>query len=180
MYALVVDGFPDDERGRRSFGFILFIFNFYVDRFNELVRDNLSSMGEKIAVQVRRLNGLESYLFLPDEGYRNNNGAHNFDKVDLLFVDGDPNLLPWHPHLDQIRGLLKMCLLTNKCVFACSFAMQLIAYICSTGGSKLHIVDDLYRGGNVDMLKSKAIGDPYAVHQGSFVDNYTGDMYNLL
>ena len=166
MYALIVDGFSSSEEGRKKF-----------NNFNTLVRSKLKDTGEKTAIQIKKLSGLESYLFLPDEGYRNNNGAYNFDKIDLLFVDGEENILPWEPQQEQIRILLKMCLLTNKCVFACSFAMQIIAYICSSGGPKLHIVEKLYDGGTINLLKSRRVDQPALIHENHFVDNYTGDMY---
>ena len=121
MYALIIDGFDNTQLGRRNF-----------DQFQQFVHASLDQTGEKNAVQVRKLNGIESYLFLPDEGYRNNNNAFNFDKVDMIFIDGEPNLLPWHPDLEQVRVLLKMSLLTNKSVFACTFAMQMITFMCAT------------------------------------------------
>ena len=50
----------------------------------------------------------------------------------IYHPDGDDNMLPWDPRLEQIRVLLKMCVLTNKCIFACTFASHMLIYMYTT------------------------------------------------
>ena len=54
----------------------------------------------------------------------------------MVATDGDDNFLPWDPRLDQARVLLKMCVLTNKCLYACTFASHMLVYMyaCRTRG----------------------------------------------
>jgi hypothetical protein len=54
--------------------------------FEKLVSEALSSHGEKCSLQTRRFDDLDSFLFLPDEGFRQDNSAKQFDKLDFVFI----------------------------------------------------------------------------------------------
>lgn len=185
MFALIVNAFRADEKGKRKFGthshwaaaqvvfetnfnaklfwmYFLFLHLPFPADFETAVTTALGTLGEKCSVQSRRYDDLDPFLFLPDEGFRQDYAAKQFDKVDMIFIgtpnsrissthhalhiyarfnstrfiistsrpaDGDDNFLPWDPRLDQVRILMKMCLMTNKCTFACTFANHMFVYM---------------------------------------------------
>ena len=54
--------------------------------FEAAVTTALGTLGEKCSVQSRRYDDLDPFLFLPDEGFRQDYAAKQFDKVDMIFI----------------------------------------------------------------------------------------------
>jgi hypothetical protein len=59
------------------------------------VTNALKACGEKVSIQCRKYDDLDSYLFLPDEGFRQDYSAKQFDKVDMVFI----GMSCQHPHV---------------------------------------------------------------------------------
>ena len=110
MFALIVNAFHADDKGRKQFGALFAnksILVISIPRgthtrhclcrpstrcscmpaaFESAVTDALTTCGEKVSIQSRRYDDLDSYLFLPDEGFRQDYSAKQFDKVDMIFI----------------------------------------------------------------------------------------------
>ena len=56
-----------------------------------------------------------------------------FDLIDIVVIEGDPNVLPWERKNHRIKALFEMCKATNKTLFACGFGMQLLVHFCAIG-----------------------------------------------
>ncbi|OQR97461.1 hypothetical protein THRCLA_06945 [Thraustotheca clavata] len=102
-----------------------------------------------------------------------------FDQLDFIFLDGDVTIYPWSPMLHDICLLVKMCMMTGKCLFGAGFAASILAYLCSTGGELLVPVNG---NGNGSALKSTLNApppdddiNPHLV----LLDNETGDYFNF-
>ncbi len=71
--------------------FCLSIFSFpCAADFEAAVTTALGTLGEKCSVQSRRYDDLDPFLFLPDEGFRQDYAAKQFDKVDMIFIGTHP------------------------------------------------------------------------------------------
>jgi hypothetical protein len=103
-----------------------------------------------------------------------------FDCLDFIFIDGDPNLLPWLNKCEKFALLFKMCKATNKCFFAAGIGLQMLVYYCATHFADLKIINGGGRGSN---LKDIHTLDPAWVQNLSknkvFLDNATGDYYTF-
>jgi hypothetical protein len=64
-----------------------------------------------------------------------------FDRLDFVFLDGDATLPPWAPSQHKLCLLVKMCMMTGKCLFGANFAASLLASMCSTGGEIIHAIN---------------------------------------
>lgn len=86
-----------------------------------------------------------------------------FDYVDIVFIDGDGNLLPWLRKCEkvkfdsdkclQLRILFKMCKMTNKCLFAAGIGMQFLVYYCATNLAELNVINGKEKGGPITAIK---------------------------
>ena len=95
-----------------------------------------------------------------------------------MFVDGDANILPWYERARKFLILVRMCKKTKKLLFACSFAMQMLVFLCATNLYITKVVNGGGKGspktefGRIDKktLKELVFGDV-------FIDSTTGDVY---
>ena len=75
MFCLVVDAFTHNSVGQKRLGML-----------DRVIRETCTGIGEKCSIQTRRHTDLESFLFLPDEGFHSDAGATQFDKIDMVFI----------------------------------------------------------------------------------------------
>jgi len=45
-------------------------------------------------------------LYELDSPYGNKQAAKSFDMIDMIFMEGDANLLPWAPSASKVKNLL--------------------------------------------------------------------------
>ncbi|CDW75232.1 UNKNOWN [Stylonychia lemnae] len=120
-------------------------------------------------VVIRDRNNLDDYLYQPNT---------LFDYIDIVFVDGDGSLLPWQKKCDKLSRLFKMCKITNKCLFAAGFGMQMLIYFCATNFAQLKVLNNNEKGGalsGIQDMNSKIL--PTLEKNQVFLDNLTGDYY---
>ena len=113
-----------------------------------------------------------------------NNSKHNekrFDLVDIVYIEGDPNVLPWERRNQRIRLLFEMCKATNKTMIACGLGMQLLVHFWAIGEKKLNVVNGNEKGGllsEIDKFKSAQILKQLTPDS-VFLDHATGDFYQF-
>ncbi|RLN70538.1 hypothetical protein BBJ28_00005204 [Nothophytophthora sp. Chile5] len=78
----------------------------------------------------------------------------NFDQLDFVFVDGDANSSPWAPNMRKLALLAKMCMMTGKCFFGSGVGAALLAFVCSTGGEQLRVMNNEGKGSLVDTVQA--------------------------
>lgn len=99
---------------------------------------------------IRDRHNIDDFLYELDSSYVKKEAAKLFDHVDIIFISGEPYLLPWAPsakkviflksnvdYLNQIMILIRMCLRVKKNVFFSSFALQALVFLCSTNFEKV-------------------------------------------
>ena len=66
--------------------------------------------------------------------------------MDIVIIEGDPNVLPWEKKNARIRLLFEMCKAVNKTLFACGFGMQLLAHFWAVGERKFNVINGEEKG----------------------------------
>ena len=111
MRVLVVDQYATSPPGRAAW-----------KRFFRCVVAGFDAQNIHANFSVRRGAALGDFIYLPDSAFVDPKSLKNFDRIDMVFVGGSANHRPWSPRIRQVLILLRMCFLTNKCVFASTFA----------------------------------------------------------
>lgn len=112
------------------------------------------------------------------------NSKHNekrFDLIDIVVMEGDPNVLPWARKTRQLKMLFEMCKATNKPLFACGFGMQFLVHFCAIGEQTLHVINGNEKGGllkTISEFKSPEVLNALTPHS-VFLDHATGDFYKF-
>jgi len=173
MKVLIINAFADNVRGRRSFQ------EFLANVKNAFVRQRELSI-QSIDFIVRDRNNLEDYLYDVYNKYENKEAEKGFDNLDFIFVDGEANLLPWLPQAHKLRILVRMCAITRKCLFASTFAMQMLIYYCATGFPDITVFNGKGKGGNLREIYNVAPEKVYRLKKNEvFLDNASGDLYKF-
>ena len=72
--------------------------------------------------------------FNPNEGTKTNiNNKKNFDKIDMVFIDGYEKYLPWERIGYKLSLLLRLCKTCNKILYAGGVALEILIYYLATG-----------------------------------------------
>ena len=61
----------------------------------------------------------------------------NFEKIDMVFIDGYERYLPWKEKGYRLYEFIRLCKTTNKILFAAGVAMQYLIYYLATGSNTL-------------------------------------------
>mgnify|MGYP001808113660 CR=1 FL=1 len=80
---------------------------------------------------IRDRDSIDDILYEIDSSFVRVECGKMFDSIDIIFFEGDANLRPWSPNAYKVSNskyikfliLLRMCLRSNKILFASSFAM---------------------------------------------------------
>ena len=91
--------------------------------------------------QVKSRDELDMYIFELNSEFMDPHAITLFDQLDMVFMDGLPNEPPWSPRLRKVCILSKMCFLAKKCVFGFGFMATMLAYLCSTGGELIRVLN---------------------------------------
>ncbi|ETW00606.1 hypothetical protein H310_07178 [Aphanomyces invadans] len=169
MKILIVNGFANANHER------------YL-HFKHLVMQALRSIEKLdvtgITIVEKHRSGLADYIFELHTDNADPAAITRFDGLDFVFLDGDCTIPPWHPGYKKVCTLVKMCMMTGKCLFGANFAASVLAYLCSTGGEMIHALNGNGRGAplkNVQSIPAPVDDDflPHAV----ILDSDTGDYY---
>jgi len=129
------------------------------------------------------LTSLPKYLYEPGSKYmsfdaRKVKDRQLFDHTDVVFVDGDANLLPWLPKAEKLRVLMRMIETTRKLVFAASCGMQALVYLKACGHPIKRVINGHGKGGSLQDVQSLSPSELHKLaHDEVLLDNTTGDVY---
>ena len=62
----------------------------------------------------------------------------NFDKIDMIFIDGNEKYLPWEDKGYRLSEFIRLCKATNKILFAAGVALEILIYYLATGSNNLY------------------------------------------
>ena len=106
MRILIVDAYNKTAKGRQE-----------STSFKNLVASSFEQLKIHVHVEFKRSNDLGEFLYEEDTKYSDPMGVKKFDRLDMIFIGGNPTLMPWDKAIRQVNILLRMCYLTNKCLF---------------------------------------------------------------
>ena len=138
-----------------------------------------SLIGEPEIILRDRLT-IDDYLFEAHSKYSKLDAQKMFDCLDFIFIDGDPNLLPWMRQCEKFALLFRMCKITNKCLFSAGIGLMLLVYWCATNFASLKVINGGGKGSNLNeihQLKLRKIQN--LAKDEVFLDNATGDYYTF-
>ena len=106
MKILIINGYPRTLKGLHSFD----EFHWAIKKVNvpifcqktefSLIFKIFTEQKEFIDIETeyitREKDNLDDFLYEPDSGYAKVDSGKLFDHVDMIFISGDPYLLPWH------------------------------------------------------------------------------------
>eukprot|EP01017_Pseudomicrothorax_dubius_P022977 TRINITY_DN24719_c0_g1_i1.p1 TRINITY_DN24719_c0_g1~~TRINITY_DN24719_c0_g1_i1.p1 ORF type:complete len:232 (+),score=39.89 TRINITY_DN24719_c0_g1_i1:65-760(+) len=129
---------------------------------------------------VRHKDELDDYLFEINTRYLHQEAAKNFNNVDIVCIESDANILPWDTGAEKMMILMRMCLRTEKVVFASNSAMHFLVFLSATNfEGNIKVVNGFGRGsrmGQENVRLSKKLVELQT--SDFFLDNVTGDLYN--
>lgn len=129
------------------------------------------------------LASLPKYLYEPGSKYMSSDARkvrnrQLFDHTDVVFVDGEANLLPWLPKAEKLIVLMRMIETTRKLVFAASCGMQALVYLKACGHPIKRVINGHGKGGSVQDVQSLSPSELHKLaHDEVLLDNTTGDVY---
>ena len=119
MRVLVVNAFGNSSKGKKD-----------ALAFKLMVQKAFDALNLHIHIAFRKPDQLADYIFEEDTQFNDPASVKLFDRLDFIFIGGHPSLTPWSPSISQVFTLMRMCYLTNKCIFATSFACHMLVHIC--------------------------------------------------
>ncbi|POM66583.1 Hypothetical protein PHPALM_17539 [Phytophthora palmivora] len=147
MRVLIVNAYPtSSKRGRERF-----------EQFRRLVARVVREIQKveitRVEILEKHRSNLDSFLFELHSEFTDPHNITNFDRLDFVFVDGDANSYPWAPNMRKLALLTKMCMMTGKCFYGSGIGASLMAFICSTGGEQLRVMNNNGKGGLLNHLE---------------------------
>lgn len=126
---------------------------------------------------------LPKYLYEPGSRYMSSDARkvrsrQLFDHTDVVFVDGDANMLPWLYKAEKLVVLMRMIEATKKLVFAASCGMQVLVYLKACGHPIKRVINGHGRGGSAQDAQTISPAELFKLaHDEVLLDNTTGDVY---
>lgn len=59
----------------------------------------------------------------------------NFEKIDMVFIDGNEKYLPWEDKGYRLTEFIRLCKATKKILFAAGVALEILIYYLATGSN---------------------------------------------
>ena len=85
----------------------------------------------------RSPNNLSDFLFKYDmisgDIDQNKKNKKNFDKVDIIMIDGYEKYVPWGDKSSLLCEFIKLCKISNKILYAGGVALEILIYYLATG-----------------------------------------------
>jgi len=123
---------------------------------------------------------LDDILYDEVFSYTNKQAAKTFDNLDMIFIEGDVNVLPWDPSMSKILILLRMCIKAKKTLFASAFAMQALVYLTATNlEANINVINGRGRGSKLEAIHDLGMELNSIKHDDYFLDRVTGDLYSF-
>ncbi|CAD8107208.1 unnamed protein product [Paramecium primaurelia] len=125
MKILIVNGYGKCVKGFRS-----------SEHYKQIIKEVLTGKKEMIDTELEFFfadrDSIDDFLYEIDSSFVRVECGKMFDSIDLIFFEGDANLRPWSPNAYKYLILLRMCMRSNKILFASSFAMQGLVFLIAS------------------------------------------------
>ena len=131
MNILIINAFGSSSKSKVRF-----------ESFCNLIKDLFKKISKGSGIDnfnfiCRSPNHISEFLFKYDmiSGDVNQNKKHkkNFDKLDMVIIDGYEKYSPWGNKSFILCEFIKLCKITNKILYAGGVALEILIYYLSTG-----------------------------------------------
>lgn len=130
-------------------------------------------------VKERHRSSLDEFLYELRFEFADPTAITRFDQLDFVLVDGDSSSSPWAPSARKLTLLVKMCMMTGKCLFAAGLGASLLAYVCATGGELLRVLNNNGKGSLLDTVHDLPPPSSSDSGDGVLLDVKTGDYFTF-
>ena len=129
MNILIINAFGSSQKSKNRFEIF---FNLIKSLFKKVSKGS----GIEFIYICRPPNNIEEFLYKYDmiSGDVNQNKKHkkNFDKLDMVIIDGYEKYAPWGNKSSLLCEFIKLCKITNKILYAGGVALEILIYYLST------------------------------------------------
>ena len=132
MNILIVNAFGNSPSGKAKFS-----------SFTNLIKSLFKTISKKSGVDnfyytYKDPSNIDDFIydpeFNPNEGTKTNiSNKKNFDKIDIVFIDGTERYLPWEDAGYKLSLFIRLCKVTNKILYAGGVALEVLIYYLATG-----------------------------------------------
>ena len=174
MNILFVNGFGTSPSGKARF-----------NSFTNIIKSILKKISQKTGMgnflyKYRTPYDIDDHLY--DYALNSNDikseFKRNFDKIDIVFIDGNEKFLPWDDKGLKLCSFIKLCKITNKFLFASGVAMESLIYYIATGShNDYHFINS--KGEITSIEELKEIPESFLKEikkNDNFLDFVTGDI----
>ena len=136
MNILIVNAFGSSSKEKSKF-----------ISFCNLIKDSLKKFSQNSGIDnfcfiYRTPNTINDFIYNGDcnpgeETKESLINRKNFEKLDMIFIDGQEKYLPWKEKGYRLYEFIRLCKTTNKILFAAGVAMQFLIYYLATGSNTL-------------------------------------------
>ena len=136
MNILIVNAFGSSSQDKSKFTL-----------FCNLIKDSLKIFSQNSGIDnfcfiYRTPNTISDFIYNGDcnpgeETKESLINRKNFEKIDMVFIDGQEKYLPWKDKGYRLYEFIRLCKTTNKILFAAGVGMQFLIYYLATGSNTL-------------------------------------------
>ena len=136
MNILIVNAYKSSSNNKKKF-----------TAFCNIIKNLLKKVSENSGIDnfyfiYRTPNTINDFLY----NYESNSGEEskdnlitkkNFNKIDMVFIDGNEKYLPWEDKGYRLLEFIRLCKATNKILFAAGVALEILIYYLATGSNNI-------------------------------------------
>ena len=136
MNILIVNAFGSSSQDKLKF-----------TSFCNLIKDSLKKFSQNSGIDnfcfiYRTPNTINDFIYNGDcnpgeETKESLINRKNFEKIDMVFIDGQEKYLPWKDKSYRLYEFIRLCKTTNKILFAAGVGIQFLIYYLATGSNTL-------------------------------------------
>ena len=156
-----------------------------VSRFEFIIKETLVANKYLMDIETefisRDMEDLDDLLYEQSSSYLRRESALFFDSIDLIFVSGDPSIIPWGKKIESLNVLLRMCIKTEKPVFASGVGFFSLVMLCATDIEKgyFNVLNGNGKGSKLEDISKEIRLRKVVEDQDVFLDSTTGDYYRF-
>ena len=131
MNILLINAYGNNDSGKSKF-------NDFYSLVKNIFKKILKGSGlDNCKFICRTPNSIKDFLFKIDimsgDVSQNLENKKNFDKIDIIFIDGKETYVPWEDKSYTLCEFIKLCKIKNKIMFMCGVAFEILIYYLATG-----------------------------------------------
>ena len=176
MNILLINAYGTSDSGKSKF-------NDFYSLVKNIFKKILKGSGlDNCKFICRTPNNLKDLIFKIDvissDVSQNLSNKKNFDKIDIVFIDGKETYVPWEDKSYILCEFIKLCKIKNKIMFMSGVAFEILIYYLATG--TLNEYNFINSKGEIKAVEEMAT-IPYELFQSlkrndNFLDFVSGDI----